>query len=728
MDEFTTTGQLKRSLPEKAKAHLKRAKPKHYILIGVLTVLVIGITVTVSQLNKRHDFRQQAQVLQAQVINDFIPNLITNPTSAFSVPSVAKPSYLSPIIDPTFQTQITRIVGDPGTTINFARGGTGTWGSDARHHYNEDQPWNADSSLIAVQNEAGGSPRVVYLNGSTYQPEFGICPAYSSAVYDDRWHPNLPNVRINRNNKIELSWWDVVNCTKLRSWILPFDATMDSESGPSRDGTMYALGNSTSIFVVRMDPLPGKVGPALDVSNCGLSSGCAIGHIAISPSGTYVTVHYDGDHPRVFDVDPTTLALTPHSYPVGTPECSGHDPLKGYIYDLGHWDQNLDDNGDDVMVGQKRSWCTSPSNIGQIVMVRLKDGAVTSLIPTDTASSYHISCRNLNRPGWCYASFWPGAGRAFNDEIIAAKLDGSKTVQRFIHTHTDTTNCYRCESHPSPSRDGLRVIFASSWSANCGSSCGSTNNPQDYVMDARIYESIGTTPTQTLTPVPPTALSPTPTLTLTSTPTRTPTPTTTPTKTPTPTLSASPTPGVTLKTFSERISAGQNDVEESVSHGVLADSSDLELLCDTSRTPCPAATSDKQVIGLRFINVTIPQGATITNTYIEFTAKESKWKEPTYLIIQAENTDNSAAFSSSNKVSTRTLTPHIAWNSLPIWSKTKTLHKTPDLAPIVQQVINRAGWTSGNPLTFVISGTGHRTAYSYNGDSKYAPRLVVTYK
>ena len=64
-------------------------------------------------------------------------------------------------------------------------------------------------------------------------------------------------------------------------------------------------------------------------------------------------------------------------------------------------------------------------------------------------------------------------------------MDGSKTVQRFVHDHTDTTNCYRCEAHPVPSRDGRRVIFASSWTFNCSTLCGSQTNPQAYIMDAR---------------------------------------------------------------------------------------------------------------------------------------------------------------------------------------------------------------------------------------------------
>src|SRR5438046_5543425 len=87
-----------------------------------------------------------------------------------------------------------------------------------------------------------------------------------------------------------------------------------------------------------MDPLPGLIGPAYDAqTNCGLSD-CTIDHVAISPSAKFMLVHYAGDHDRILDVNPTTLALTPHVYPAGTPECSGHSSSNGFVYDVGHSD------------------------------------------------------------------------------------------------------------------------------------------------------------------------------------------------------------------------------------------------------------------------------------------------------------------------------------------------------------------------------------------------------
>jgi hypothetical protein len=431
------------------------------------------------------------------------PLVSSDPYAVFPVPQVSRPPYLSPFKEPVFGTTVMRIAGDTNAPIEFPSGGTGIWGADARQHYTDVQTWNSDGTLLALQNRSGGSPNLVILDGDTYRPKSGKCSNYS--VYDDRWHPgpSHPHERINLNRAgsdlNQLEWFDVASCTQTRSWVMPFAISGDFAGNPSRDGRFAALNDATRVFVVDMDPQPPlasyasgnkRIGPAYDISSCGLSD-CTIGWAAISPSGKYVVVNYKGDHLRVFDVDPDTLAISPHSVPAGAPQCSGHDPAQGYIYDLGHQGMALNpfDKNEDVIIGQRRSWCPATVNgasMGQVVMVRLKDGLVTTLTkPDNEAYSYHISTQNLDRPGWAYVSFWPKSGSRFDDEIIAVKLDGSQTVERLAHTHTDTADCYRCEAHPVPSRDGKRVIFASSWSLNCGSGCGTQSDIKAYLIDTR---------------------------------------------------------------------------------------------------------------------------------------------------------------------------------------------------------------------------------------------------
>ncbi|MCD6188230.1 MAG: VWA domain-containing protein [Desulfuromusa sp.] len=53
--------------------------------------------------------------------------------------------------------------------------------------------------------------------------------------------------------------------------------------------------------------------------------------------------------------------------------------------------------------------------------------------------------------------------------------------------------------------------------------------------------------------------------------------------------------------------------------------------------------------------------------------------------------------------------------------------QTPDLTEIVQKIVNRSGWSSGNAMVFFINGSGHRTAVSYDGSRSAAPLLHVEY-
>jgi len=57
-------------------------------------------------------------------------------------------------------------------------------------------------------------------------------------------------------------------------------------------------------------------------------------------------------------------------------------------------------------------------------------------------------------------------------------------VERYAHTRTETSGCYRCEAHAVPARDGKRVLWASNWMAN-GAGTGSKLVIQAYVVDAR---------------------------------------------------------------------------------------------------------------------------------------------------------------------------------------------------------------------------------------------------
>jgi hypothetical protein len=413
--------------------------------------------------------------------------VLTNASAVYSVPATTEPAYLKGFNDPTFGTRLMRIAPDSGTSTSPV---SGTWGSDTRHHYSKDEPWSADGLFYCLENRSGGSPSSLVLDGHTFAPLFSV-PS-SAGLYDYRWHPAKAHAHemINVGSSgTELSWVNATTGTKTRTWTLPFAVSGygSGEGNASDDGRFIALASSSQMLVVDMDPQPPfapypsrRIGPSRTITDCGLSS-CSIDWVSVSASGRYAVVSYNGDYPRVFDIDPNTLALTPHVYPAGTAAC-GRDPAKGYIVGLGHADFALDpfDGSADVLIGQQRSGCPST---GGVVKVRLRDGQYTSLTdPANEASPHHISARNLDRPGWAYVGYYEESGKRFSDELIAVKLDGSKAVERYVHLHSAVSGCYRCEEHAVPSRDGSMIAFASNWAQDCGSGCGSASVIKDYVV------------------------------------------------------------------------------------------------------------------------------------------------------------------------------------------------------------------------------------------------------
>ena len=51
--------------------------------------------------------------------------------------------------------------------------------------------------------------------------------------------------------------------------------------------------------------------------------------------------------------------------------------------------------------------------------------------------------------------------------------------------------------------------------------------------------------------------------------------------------------------------------------------------------------------------------------------------------------------------------------------------RTEDLSSIVQEIVNRGGWSSGNDMAFIIEGSGKRVTKSYDGARHAAPLLHV---
>ncbi len=54
-------------------------------------------------------------------------------------------------------------------------------------------------------------------------------------------------------------------------------------------------------------------------------------------------------------------------------------------------------------------------------------------------------------------------------------------------------------------------------------------------------------------------------------------------------------------------------------------------------------------------------------------------------------------------------------------------HQTSDISSIVQEIVDRGGWASGNSMVLIVEGSGKRVAEAYDGESANAPLLVIEY-
>lgn len=173
--------------------------------------------------------------------------------------------------------------------------------------------------------------------------------------------------------------------------------------------------------------------------------------------------------------------------------------------------------------------------------------------------------------------------------------------------------------------------------------------------------------------------------------------------------------------FETRVAAAGDDVEEKGSGSISTNTNDLELGYDSST---------RQTVGIRFTGIDIPQGAIITSAYIQFQANEVK-TGATSLLIQGDNVDDASPFTTANNnVSSLPRTAaSIAWAPDP-WTTVGEhglAERTPDLSAVVQEIVNRSGWAALNDMAFLVTGTGTRTADSYEYSPASAPLLHIEY-
>ena len=179
--------------------------------------------------------------------------------------------------------------------------------------------------------------------------------------------------------------------------------------------------------------------------------------------------------------------------------------------------------------------------------------------------------------------------------------------------------------------------------------------------------------------------------------------------------------GTEFITLAIPVATGSDDAEERQDNSVKTTSGDLELIED----------KNIQTVGIRFVNHNIPENASIQNAYIQFTVDETKNINPSNLTIYGEAKDFPQTFQEIDfNISSRSKTiASVSW-SPPIWSQNGASgsdQRTTDLSSIIQELVNRNGYSDNSPLAFIIEGIGRRTAEAYEGGADVAPTLHVIY-
>jgi hypothetical protein len=163
-----------------------------------------------------------------------------------------------------------------------------------------------------------------------------------------------------------------------------------------------------------------------------------------------------------------------------------------------HSDNGLDGNGDEIYVSQIQTGSGSTANnFRRIEAYRLKDGVLENSCQLSTNSTpdfynssplndWHVSMRASitgAMKGWVLVSSHttPGNGslggtnvnpdngstNTLNEEVFYCKLDGTNEVRRIAHDQT-VRNDFFAETHASPSQDGKKILFNSTWRTNIG--------------------------------------------------------------------------------------------------------------------------------------------------------------------------------------------------------------------------------------------------------------------
>jgi hypothetical protein len=115
----------------------------------------------------------------------------------------------------------------------------------------------------------------------------------------------------------------------------------------------------------------------------------------------------------------------------------------------------------------------------------------------------------------------------------------------------------------------------------------------------------------------------------------------------------------------------------------------------------------RQIIGLRFNNVEIPQGAIVDSAIVEFEVAGTNATGQVHGVVTGEDVDNAPALVAEELHLTNRLAanPTTATSSF-AWTADYAVNDkvpTPDIASVIQEIVDRDGWNTGNSILLIFT-------------------------
>ncbi len=325
-----------------------------------------------------------------------------------------RPEYLETVHDPKYGVDITRI-SDPDvfgvSKADFYK----MW-----NHYPKDQAWNADMSLISLNNG------FFLLDGEDYT----IYKKFGFRLSESRWSNVDPEIKYfcsgSMLKKLNIETEKVTTLHNFPGYnvtIGPWEGNISADDkyvvithesgGSARKAVLYDIELDTVLST-------------MDIPGYGAN------WVSITPSGNYIVLQNNNtDKTEVYDLD--------------------FNFLRNVGFGTQHGDFGVDVDGNEVWV-----------QVIPIGMARLNDGKFTRLL--QAGSGGHISGRGFQNPGWALyvAGIYGNKGSTSATEMVQVKLDDSGIIRHFGHSRSSFV-IRNSSSMATVRQDGKRIIFNSDW-------------------------------------------------------------------------------------------------------------------------------------------------------------------------------------------------------------------------------------------------------------------------